>query len=114
MVLALLSPTHAYTIDLLVSQDLNCSLGNRTAQFRHDCSESVMQRLSLYIAAQQLYVARRRDEREERRELKIKNAELEREKETARNMESIKYIFGGLYMVMALFILCNSFNGHNV
>ena len=104
LVLLLLVCVRCDTIDTLVAEEKNCTKGERSIEDIQYCREYAMQRLTLYIAAQQLYIARHREEREEMRYMKIKNEELKKEKEQIDNKEASHYVFCGLFVLLFAYV----------
>ena len=93
------------TIDVLVEEEKNCTRGIKlmdgfdSMEGIKYCREYAMQRLTLYIAAQQLYVARHREERESMVGMKIQTEELRKEREKENNAVKSNQLFG-------IFFLC--------
>jgi len=62
-------------VDALVAEEQNCTRANQTFELARMCKKDVIERLFLYIAMQQLHIARRKEKKEDNLEQKKKKEE---------------------------------------
>jgi hypothetical protein len=92
-------------IDALVAEEMNCTLVNQTADLRRACKKDVIERMFLYIEMQQLWIARKRERREDEKILKEKAFEEKQKKERDANEAAFRKFCMGL-LVLVVFLLC--------
>ena len=89
-------------VDALVAEEANCTRANQTFELARMCKKDVIERLFLYIAMQQLHIARRKDQRDERKEAQADALDAKKKKEAADNDSGAK-AFAVFMIVIVMF-----------
>ena len=89
-------------VDALVAEEQNCTRANQTFELARMCKKDVIERLFLYIAMQQLHIARRKDQRDEKKEARADALDAKKKKEAADNDSGAK-AFAVFMIVIVMF-----------
>ena len=89
-------------VDALVAEEQNCTRANQTFELARMCKKDVIERLFLYIAMQQLHIARRKDQRDERKEAQADALDAKKKKEAVDNASGAK-AFAVFMIVVVMF-----------
>ena len=89
-------------VDALVAEEANCTRVNQTFELARMCKKDVIERLFLYVAVQQLHIARRREQRELEAMAVVEKQKEAREKEIDEGGKTALKIF--VLFMLAIFV----------
>ena len=94
--------------DALVAEERNCTLANQTFGLTRMCKRDVVERLFLYVAVQQLYVARRREQHEDDARREVEEGKRAKEKVEEANLKGAYNFFAILFFFFIVWVCVSS------